>query len=46
MGCMALGVKAIESNAADKLANILHHASPLVALPWIAAQRLRAMVNL
>ncbi|WP_266182841.1 hypothetical protein [Dyella humicola] len=43
---MALGIKAIESNAADKLANILHHAPPLVALPWIAAQRLRAMVNL
>ncbi|MFC4527763.1 hypothetical protein ISN76_06650 [Dyella halodurans] len=43
---MALGVKAIESRAADKLDHILHHAPPLVALPWTAAQRLRSMVNL
>ena len=42
---MALGVKAIESGSADKFANIVHHASPLVALPWNAAQRLRAMVS-
>jgi hypothetical protein len=43
---MALGIKAIESNAADKLGNIIHHAPPLVALPWIAAQGLRANVSL
>lgn len=43
---IALGVKAIESNAAGKLGNIIHHASPLVALPWMAAQGLRANVSL
>ncbi len=43
---MALGVRAIESNAADKLGTIIHHATPLVALPWIAAQGLRANVSL
>ncbi len=43
---MALGIKAIESHAADKFGTIIQHAPPLVALPWNAAQGLRASVSL
>lgn len=43
---MALGLMAIQSNAADKLDNIMRLFSPHVALPWLAVQGLRQGVSL